>query len=151
LCNFLTNTEITEAFETEIRELAFSLTPGGILLVLGATGGAYSQVYAKLDALVSTRGRPRLKKVLDSEIRAHANSTTRNRVAAHIIKNLAHLGEISPGDLDEIRVHLPPDVRTLNAAEVKFPRFTILGFKREGPLALSRAKQRRRGRRAAGL
>jgi hypothetical protein len=46
MCNFLTNTSFATDFEPEIRELGYSLTPGGVLLILGATGGLYPQVYA---------------------------------------------------------------------------------------------------------
>ena len=48
MCNFLTNTKITRQFEAEIGELARSLTPGGLLVVLGGQGGEYPKIYEKL-------------------------------------------------------------------------------------------------------
>lgn len=147
MCNFLINTDITTAFEVGIRELAFSLTPGGSLLVLGATGGSYPQVYAKLDSIVSTARGPRLKRVLERDLQAHAHSPAQDRIATHVVKNLAYLQDASPGGFGPVRAQLGPDVRALNASAVRFPRFTIHAYKREGPAAISLAERQRRGRR----
>jgi hypothetical protein len=53
MCNFLTNNNITEKFATEIALLSTALTPGGLLIAIGAVGRQYPAVYARLDTIVS--------------------------------------------------------------------------------------------------
>lgn len=154
MCNFLTNTSFATDFETEIRELAYSLTPGGVLLILGATSGVYPQVYAQLNRLV-TSARPKLKQVLNAELGVHENdSLTRRRVATQIIKTLKHLEQQAPAEFAAVRQELPKDVRNLDMTKVRFGRFTVRAYKREGGGAFSvrerRRMDRRRAERAAG-
>lgn len=42
----LTNLNITNLFRTELRSLAQSLTPGGVLLVLGGSGPCYDDIFS---------------------------------------------------------------------------------------------------------
>jgi SAM-dependent methyltransferase len=148
MCNFLTNTNFATDFAVEIRELADSLTPGGILLVLGATGGLYPQVYAQLDRLVIGSGRPKPKLVLKAELEIHENdSLTRRRVAAQIIKTLNYLEEHAPAEFAAVRPELPKDVQHLDVTEVRFGRFAVRAYKREGSGAFSARERRRMARR----
>src|SRR6266508_5506892 len=56
LHNFLTNATMTEDLRAELTGLARSLTSGGLLLVLGAPGGAYPAIYAAVNELATTAG-----------------------------------------------------------------------------------------------
>jgi hypothetical protein len=151
MCNFLTNTSFAIDFELELRELACSLTPGGILLILGATGGLYPQVYAQLNRLV-TSARPKLKQVLNAELGVHENdSLIRRRVATQIINTLNHLKQQAPAEFAAVRSELPKDVRNLDVTKVRFGRFTVLAYKREGGSAFSARERRRMDRRRAEL
>lgn len=59
MCNFLTNEKITQRFEAEIREIARSLSPGGLFIVLGGVGKLYPAIYKKLrDIVASSQLRP---------------------------------------------------------------------------------------------
>ena len=147
MCNFLTNTGFTSDFDAEITELAHSLTPGGILLILGATGGLYPQIYAELDGLVTGRARPKLKQVLNAELEVHEDVIVRRRVATQIIETLSHLERQAPVEFAAVRPELPKDVRRLDPAEVGFGRFAVRAYKREGRHAFSRRERRRMARR----
>ncbi len=56
MCYFLTDTTMTEDLRAELSGLARSLTVGGVLLVLGAAGGAYPAIYAAVNELVTGAG-----------------------------------------------------------------------------------------------
>lgn len=147
MCNFLTTTAFTTSFTAELRELARSLTPGGILLVLGAVGGNYPKVYSQLDHLVTGPGSPGLKSVIDARMRAHVDPVASRLVATHIIQTLSHLERANPTEFDAVRPSLAPDVRQLDVEDVEFPEFAIRAFKREGSTALSPSERRRWERR----
>ena len=51
LCNFLTETKMTRTFANELTGLAKSLTPGGILLILGSHAADYDKIFDDLSAL----------------------------------------------------------------------------------------------------
>ena len=48
LCNFLTQPEMTEAFEAELRGLVGPLTPGGVMLIIGSASQTYEPVYRRI-------------------------------------------------------------------------------------------------------
>ena len=147
MCNFLTSTDFTATFTAELRELAQSLTPGGILLVLGAVGGSYPQVYSQLDHLVAGPGSPNLKPVIDARMQAHVDPVASRLVATQIVQTLSDLERANPAEFDTARQDISPDVHQLDVEQVKFPDFTVRAFKREGPAALSRREKRRQNRR----
>ncbi|WP_261556255.1 hypothetical protein [Frankia tisae] len=57
MTNFLTKADAVPTFEAAIRRLmAGALVPGGLIVVLGAVGGQYPEIYAELDRLASEAG-----------------------------------------------------------------------------------------------
>ncbi|MFT0610156.1 hypothetical protein ACMHYT_03720 [Rhodococcus qingshengii] len=54
--NFLTMTEMTHQFQEEIRDLAKGLTPGGLLIALGATGKHYPAIWNRVQSIVASTG-----------------------------------------------------------------------------------------------
>jgi hypothetical protein len=149
MSNFLTTPAVAAAFVDEIRDLAYSLTPGGVLLVLGGTGEIYHHVYAALDQIVDSKRGPHLKIVLDQDLQAQADSHARDVVASQIVQSLQFLSSLAPGEFEFIRTRLPPDVRDLRPESIGFPRFKARAYKREGRSALSKRERRRRFRRSS--
>lgn len=148
MCNFLTNPEMTAAFETELRELARSLTPGGVLLVLGSATPGYDPIYAAIDRTVRGRREPQLKQVLNATFHAQDTAEPHSIVASQIISSLDKLRRTVPTAFELVRPRLHKSLRGLNPAELDFPWFKALAYKREGQGTIPR-RDRRRIRRSA--
>jgi SAM-dependent methyltransferase len=65
MCNFLTTEDSVEDFRADLRQLASSLTPGGLLIVIGAPDwgkkGKYARIWSELRALVRDAGLTELR------------------------------------------------------------------------------------------
>lgn len=138
LCNFLTTTQIVTNLSVEIQDLAYSLTPGGVILVLGSASSAYDDVYSQLGANFHAVHELRQVGASREPVQAHPDARARVIVSAHIVRNLTYLRGLAPDAFAQVRDHLPPDVRSLNEAEVRFPRFKILTFKNQSSTARRR-------------
>lgn len=129
MCNFLTDTEITEKFAAEIELLATSLSPGGLLIVIGAMGGRYPAVYTRLDTfLMQTRLRP-----LDGfthPIQAHTDERQRNLISAQIRGDVAFSSALVPASFTKAQNRLPEDVTNLGQP-IRFPQFQVRAWKNE--------------------
>lgn len=79
MCNFLTNTDIAEQFAAEIELLSASLSPGGLLVAIGAVGGRYPAVYARLDTILA---QTRLRRLDDSPTRSRPMSTNGSGISS---------------------------------------------------------------------
>ncbi|GAB3925853.1 hypothetical protein GCM10029976_019700 [Kribbella albertanoniae] len=152
LCNFLTVPSMTAAFEVEIRELARSLTPGGILLVLGSPSNQYQPIYAQVDTLACESGFPKLKKVLSQTYQSQDDRPSQEIVARQITSSLSRLQRAAPSAFEIVRQDLAADVKDLDPDLVQFPRFAVHAYKAEGGESISAHDRRRvlRRRSAAG-
>jgi hypothetical protein len=82
LCNFLTDPLTSDAFEAELHRLAWSLTPSGILVILGDAGHSYPGVFANVRAITA---RAKLLEVSPNEpFAAKADPETLALVAEHV-------------------------------------------------------------------
>lgn len=147
LCNFLTAPSMTVTFEAEIRELTRSLTPGGILLVIGSASNTYQPIYDKIDTLACRSGFPRLKKVLTKTFQAQDDTRSEEIVARQIVASLRRLQEAAPSAFETVRDQLSKDVRNLNPDEVTFSRFSVHAYKSEGTKSIATTDRRRIQRR----
>lgn len=129
LCNFLTNSAMTEKFASEIAELARSLTPGGMLLVLGAAGGPYPAVYSQLEGVIAGV-RPRVQKVVDVTLRAQSDPVARGLIAGQIRAATAALRDMAPDEFSAVATSLG-DAAPMDE-QMRFPMFRIFGWKNEG-------------------
>lgn len=129
VCNFLTETSMTSQFEAELAELATSLTPGGVLIMIGSATNSYDEIFDSLDAIMSkTRA---VKRITPRRRVSRVNRELRDRVAHALI---AALKEIEAGDSDafgEVHPHLPKDVQPLVPSAVKLQRFRVAAYKDE--------------------
>jgi hypothetical protein len=129
MCNFLTNTDITEQFAAEIELLSTALSPGGLLIALGAVGGNYPAVYAHLDMILEAS---RLRSIGDfaSPIRAHDDERQRNLIGAQIRGDVAFSSALAPTAFATAHHRLPDDVTDLTQP-IEFPRFQVRAWKNE--------------------
>jgi len=150
MCNFLTQSEMMTGLATELSELTGSLTPGGVLLVLGSADDRYEEVYAAVDKLATRRPGHPLKRVLADldPLPAQANEVTRNVVGNGLIRDLSMLKGRAPDAFDVVRPKLPGDVRPLDPAKLDFPRFRLRAYKREGGRAFTAREKQRMVRRS---
>ena len=142
LCNFLTQPSMLVTFEREFRSLAFSLTPGGLLIILGATGNSYPELYSKVKAIAASAN------LLDVSpldvLAANADSGARALVAGHVRDNVKWAvancpTEVRSGVLSE----LPEDIVD-DAVRFCLPKFRTLVFVRQGPLHGRKHRNKRR-------
>lgn len=148
MCNFLTQSEMTSDLAAELSELSNSLTPGGILMVLGSASERYDRVYAAIDQLATGRPGHPLKRVLTdlAPIPAQASQVARDLVANGLVRDLSMLRQRSTEAFDAVRRELPGDVQSLDSEQLEFPSFHLRAYKREGPQAFTAREKRRMAR-----
>ncbi len=132
LCNFLTNTHMTEQLGDDLFRLAKSLTPGGALLVLGGTGASYPAIYTAISEIAASAGLTPVSGLL-GPITANAAPARRALIAEQVRGDIAYLAAASPSSTwTTIRQHLPADVVD-PTKPFKLPRFRALAFQRKFP------------------
>lgn len=131
LCNFLTEAEMTQTFASELTRLADSLTPGGILLILGSQAASYDTIFDDLHALITRSGKVRPLFRLD-RVAAHPDPQVYEIVSNQILTCLQHCELMAPDAFSAIRKSLPRDVRGLGEMPIDFPEFRAAVFKWEG-------------------
>jgi ribosomal protein RSM22 (predicted rRNA methylase) len=125
MCNFLTQQSMTEQFSKELQKLAYALTPGGVLVVMGATGGQYPAIYEAVKEIAS---RARLTDVspaqpLDANLSPHLDI-----VSEHTRANVAAaLADCSDEERHDICSKLPKDLWN-PAVEFVLPKYQALVF-----------------------
>jgi hypothetical protein len=129
MCNFLTNTKITQQFEAEIYKLARSLTPGGLLIVLGGQGGEYPAIYEKLYGIIEASHLRQLAG-FDEPVQAQANDWQRQIISAQIRGDIAFASAMAQQTFTSIAADLPTDIIMLDQT-VTFPRFRVHVWKNE--------------------
>ena len=149
MCNFLTQPEMTSDLATELSELTGSLTPGGVLLVLGSASKRYEDVYAAVDQLATRRPGHPLKRVLAelAPLSAQAGPVARDLVANGLVRDLSMLRKRATETFDAVRPELPRDVRALDPERLDFPKFRLRAYKKEGARAFTAREKQRMARR----
>lgn len=129
MCNFLTNTKLTQQFQAEIYELTQSLTPGGLFVVLGGQGGKYPAIYEELYDIIEAS---RLRRLVgfDEPLQAHANDWQRQLISAQIRSDVALASAMAQQTFIRIAAELPTDIVMLDQI-VSFPRFRVHAWKNE--------------------
>lgn len=135
MCNFLTTKDSVKDFRTELRQLASSLTPGGLLIVIGAPPygktSKYTLIWSELRALMRDA---RLTQLKGFERPIPANQKPE---WATVIRQQRQ--EI----LDELRDidALPAEVADLQATN-PFPQFQAFIWKNQRPARKGRRRRR---------
>lgn len=129
--NFLTAEDSVTEFQTELRQLASGLTPGGLLIVIGAAAGnKYARIWSALRTL--------MRSTKLTEIKGFEEP-----IAANLNPEWAQAIRRQRQDiLDELRGidALPNEVAGLQATD-GFPKFRVLVWKNQRP---ARKRPRRR-------
>lgn len=125
MCNFLTQPSMTQHFRRELQKLSSALTPGGVLVVMGATGKPYPTIYEEVRGIASAA---RLTDVGPTDVFDANLSPHLHIVSQHARANVAvALADCSDDERNDIRSRLPEDLWNPG---VKFvlPKFQALVF-----------------------
>ncbi|WP_217182232.1 hypothetical protein [Streptomyces sp. AC495_CC817] len=124
MCNFLTNQGTVALFRKEIRGLAHSLTPGGLLIVLGSATERYSPIWADLKQLLQNTGLTPL--ALFEEPIAANSDPARAALIRHQVRSSLNAVHREGGSL-------PAKLGDPDKAYRKFPKFRALIWKNQNP------------------
>lgn len=125
MCNFLTQPSMTQHFRKELQKLSGALTPGGVLVVMGATGNQYPAIYAEVRAIASAA---RLTDVSPTDVFDANLSPHLHIVSEHVRANVAiALADCPEEERDEICSRLPRDLWN-PSVEFVLPKFQVLIF-----------------------
>lgn len=108
-CYFLTTPEITQRFQEEIRDIARWLTPGGLLIFLGGTGGHYVEIWANLRSLLRSTGLISLSR-FDEPIKANEDSRRAEVIRRQFIGGVEQIrrdGGQLPKELESLKPNQP--------------------------------------------
>lgn len=131
LCNFLTQQSMTKRFELELRRLAFSLTPGGLLIVIGGTGDSYPELYSKVRAIAATA---KLRDASPKEaFQANADSGYLSLIADHVCENVKFAIMNCPLEVRSVAVEALPKDLLDDKVLFRLPKFQASVFVRQGP------------------
>jgi hypothetical protein len=111
----LTERETVDRFQGELRDLARSLSPGGLLIGLGGVGGMYREIWTKARAVIESRDVVLVREV-GPKLRAHPDQRRRSLILRQLITDL--------GRIHDLGAALPPDLEGLTYEE-SFPKFRV--------------------------
>lgn len=133
MCNFLTQKEMTKRFAGELLALANSLTPGGVLIVMGGVGSHYPTIY---DGVRNIARRARLTDISPQDAFDPNLSPQVDIVRDHVLANVADaLSDCDRETAVCVTGNLPKDLVDPTEA-FKLPKYQALAF------ANQRAKRR---------
>lgn len=125
MCNFLTQPSMTQHYRKELQKLAHSLTPGGVLVVIGATGKQYPEIYKEVVEIASGA---RLINISPANVFNPNLSPHLNIVREHMRTNVAAaLVACSKKEQQDICSRLPEDLWNPNV-EFVLPKYQALVF-----------------------
>jgi ribosomal protein RSM22 (predicted rRNA methylase) len=128
MCNFLTQPSMTVQFSSELRKLSRALTPGGVLVIMGGTGGKYPEIY---DAMRSIASEARLTDISPPDILDANFGPHLGIVCSHTRANVkAALAECDEKERADICSKLPLDLWNPGKAFV-LPKYQTLAFVRQ--------------------
>ncbi|MGW4881278.1 hypothetical protein ACWEPI_32525 [Streptomyces sp. NPDC004262] len=134
MCNFITNQGTVERFRKEIRDLTHSLTPGGLLVVLGGASKNYTPIWADLKKLLQNTSLQPLT-LFEEPIVANSDPA-RAALIRQQVRSSLHV-------IQREGVTLPAKLGDPAKAYRKFPKFRALIWKNQNPP--------RRGRRSRAV
>ncbi len=132
LCNFLTNTVMTDQLRTELHGIIRSLTPGGVLLVLGGTGGDYPSIYAEVTAIAQTAHLAVIQGFAEPII-ANPDPIRRGLIRDQIRGGVARLAGLAPDTWKGVHEFFWRRARDVVDDSIPFelPSFQVLAFRRQ--------------------
>jgi hypothetical protein len=131
LSNFLTEPSMTSAFALELRDLARALTPGGLILTLGGTGGQYPAILERVSEIFLAQ---RLRKVdgFEQAIQAHPDAARCQHIVDHRSTAMRVLRSACSEDVWSQVPEKLQNIACDGPHFITFPKFRALVYKREG-------------------
>jgi len=132
LCNFLTNTVMTDQLRTELHGIIRSLTPGGVLLVLGGIGGDYPSIYAEVTTMAQTAQLAIIDGFAEPII-ANPDPIRRGLIRDQVRGDVARLAGLSPDAWKGVHEFFWRRARDVVDDSIPFelPSFQLLAFRRQ--------------------
>lgn len=125
MCNFLTQERMTQEYERELLTLTKSLTPGGVLIVMGGVNNQYPAIYECIRRIANES---RLSDISPREAFDPNLSLRLDLVRDHVRANVAAaLSACDPVTAASVESGLPKDLLDL-AEEFKLPKYRALVF-----------------------
>lgn len=125
MCNFLTQQSMTKHFSGELARISRSLTPGGVLVVMGGTGTQYPPIYEEVQKIAL---KARLTEISPSKAFSPDRGPHLDVVRDHVRKNAAAaLSECDEKLRSELCARLPADLWDTTKT-FSLPRFQALIF-----------------------
>ncbi len=125
VCNFLTQRSMTHHFNEELQRLARALTPGGVLVVMGATGKQYPAIYEEVRHIASVA---RLTDISPADVFDANRSPYLQLVSEHTRANVAAaLSECTDEERHDVCSRLPEDLWN-QAVNFVLPKYQVLVF-----------------------
>lgn len=125
MCNFLTQPSMAQIFRKELQKLSRALTPGGVLIVMGATGKQYPAIYDELRDIASAA---RLADISPADVFDANLSPHLHIVSEHMRANVAAaLADCSDKERHDICSRLPEDLWNPDV-EFVLPKYQVLAF-----------------------
>jgi ribosomal protein RSM22 (predicted rRNA methylase) len=125
MCNFLTQTAMTQQFGDELKKISRALTPGGVLVVMGGTGRQYPAIYEEVCNIASDARLTDISptNVFDANLSPHLQI-----VCEHMRSNVAAaLANCPDKERLDIRSRLPEDLWNPDV-EFVLPKYQVLAF-----------------------
>jgi len=146
LCNFLTEPGMTETFSLELRRLASSLTPGGLMVILGGTGQHYPDLYERIREIAATA---RLRDVSPSKpLPSNEGSALLRLIAEHVRENVEWALANCPSEVRAAAVDKLPSDIVDDTVQFRLPKFQALVFVGQAHVRSGTRKLQRIGIRA---
>lgn len=130
VCNFLTERVMTKRFSDELALLPRSLSPGGVLIMIGSVKAKYDEIFDDFAALVErSSGLRRL--VVPERFETHPDMRLRELVGGQLVDCLLEVKRSAPAAFDSVRTQLPADVRYPEERDISFPPFRVVAYRNE--------------------
>jgi hypothetical protein len=128
--NFFTSAEAPQVFETELRRLMQSLTPGGVFVVLSGTADQYVGIASAIDGLARRTG---LTAISPPEpLEANVDQARRVIVAEQVRRTVAEIRAACSQDGLEMPQGLPRDIID-SSITFTLPKFRVIAFVNQRP------------------
>lgn len=130
VCNFLTERSMTKRFADELALLPRSLSPGGVLILIGSVDAKYDEIFDDFAALVERSAGVR-RLATPERFETHPDVRLRELISGQLVDCVLEVKQSAPAAFESVRSRLSPDVRCPGEREIWFPPFRVAAYRNE--------------------
>lgn len=130
VCNFLTERTMTKRFADELALLPQSLSPGGVLILIGSARPKYDEIFDEFAALVERSAGVR-RLLVPQRFETHPDKRLRELVSGQLVECLLEVEKSAPAAFESVRSQLSADVRYPGERDISFPPFRVAAYRNE--------------------